>query len=220
MPFRRLLLVLLLVLSQPAFATAVVGAMRVISTAEGVTVRVALSEPLPVVPKAFALNDPMRWAIDMRGASNMRWEAPGGGEAKNARISQFDPETVRLVVEFNQPMQLAEVFQDRGQALKLRFRPTDAAGFRQQVSRGRSDIAGFRQEVPFLSAELQDRIAQRLVADSGDDAVSDRATLTANMIFAVAALAIARASTGAHSDRDPFDDVRTQVSIAVDGFRA
>ncbi|WP_199555001.1 N-acetylmuramoyl-L-alanine amidase [Sandaracinobacteroides hominis] len=148
MPFRRLLLVLLLVLSQPAFATAVVGAMRVISTAEGVTVRVALSEPLPVVPKAFALNDPMRWAIDMRGASSMRWEAPGGGEAKNARISQFDPETVRLVVEFNQPMQLAEVFQDRGQALELRFRPTDAAGFRQQVSRGRSDIAGFRQEVP------------------------------------------------------------------------
>ena len=71
-----------------------------------------------------------------------------------------------------------------------------------------------------LVAELQDRIAQRLVADSGDDAVSDRATLTANMIFAVAALAIARASTGAHSDRDPFDDVRTQVSIAVDGFRA
>ncbi len=71
-----------------------------------------------------------------------------------------------------------------------------------------------------LVVELQDRVAQRLVADSGDDAVADRATLAANMIFAVTALAIARASTGAHSDRDPFEDVRTQVGIAVDGFDA
>lgn len=148
MPLRRLLLILLLLLSQPTLATAVAGALRVIPTAEGVTVRVAFSQPLPVVPKAFALNDPMRWAIDLKGASSLRWEAPGGGAAKNARISQFDPEVVRLVVEFTRPMQLAEVFQDRGQALELRFRPIDEPGFRKLVSRGRSDIAGFRQEVP------------------------------------------------------------------------
>ena len=88
MPFRRLLLVLLLLLSQSlpaaAQAPAVVSAMRVIPTAEGVTVRVSLTQPLAVVPKAFALNEPMRWAIDIPGASSAR---PSGRAAANPSSS-------------------------------------------------------------------------------------------------------------------------------------
>ncbi|GAC50064.1 TetR/AcrR family transcriptional regulator [Gordonia aichiensis] len=78
----------------------------------------------------------------------------------------------------------------------------------------------YRAEGLALVAELQDRIAERLVADADGVVEPDRAMLTANMIFAVTALAIARASTGAHSERDSFDDVRTQVHIAVDGYTA
>ena len=78
----------------------------------------------------------------------------------------------------------------------------------------------YRAEGLALVAELQDRIAERLVADADGVVEPDRAMLTANMIFAVTALAIARASTGAHSERDSFDDVRTQVRIAVDGYTA
>ncbi|UEA61162.1 TetR/AcrR family transcriptional regulator [Gordonia otitidis] len=91
----------------------------------------------------------------------------------------------------------------------------------------------YRAEGLALVAELQDRIAARLVADrvdrpagSGPERTAaershaDMAVLTANMIFAATALAITRASTGAHSDRDPFDDVRMQVRVAVDGYNA
>jgi N-acetylmuramoyl-L-alanine amidase len=145
----RWLLVLLLFLSpSAALATAVAGALRVNPTAEGATVRLALSEPLPAPPRAFALTDPLRWAIDLDGASSLRRDAAGGGDVKGARVSQFDPRTVRLVVEFTQPMRLESAFQDRSQVLELRFRPIDEPGFRRLASRGRNPVPGFVQEAP------------------------------------------------------------------------
>lgn len=146
---RRLLLVLLcLAVAAPAMATAVAGVLRVIPTAEGATVRLALSEPLTGPPRAFALGDPMRWAIDLPEASSIRREVAGGGDVKSARVSQFDSGTVRVVVELNRPMQLVQAFQDRGQVLELRFRPMPEAEFRRQISRGRSTVAGWQQEAP------------------------------------------------------------------------
>lgn len=126
-----------------AQATAVAGLLRVLPTAEGVTVRLALSEPLAAPPRAFALADPMRWAIDVADASSVRREAAGGGAAKAARVSQFDAQTVRIVVDLAQPMRLESATQDSGDTLELRFRPVDAARFRTLVARGREPVAGF-----------------------------------------------------------------------------
>jgi N-acetylmuramoyl-L-alanine amidase len=146
---RRLLLALLfLFAASPALAVAVAGTLRVVPTAEGATVRLALSEPLATPPRAFALADPMRWAVDLSGASSVRRDAVGGGDVRAARVSQFDPQTVRLVVDLGQPMQLVQAFQDRGQVLELRFRPIDEAGFRRLVARGRNAVAGWQQEAP------------------------------------------------------------------------
>jgi N-acetylmuramoyl-L-alanine amidase len=128
--------------------TAVAGVLRVIPTAEGATVRLALSEPLPGPPRAFALADPMRWAVDLPGASSVRREFASSGDLRAARVSQFDGQTVRIVVELARPMQLVQAFQDRGQVLELRFRPMPEAEFRRQVSRGRNTVAGWMQEAP------------------------------------------------------------------------
>ncbi|WP_181160135.1 N-acetylmuramoyl-L-alanine amidase [Sandaracinobacter neustonicus] len=145
---RRLFTLLLLLLAQPALATAVAGNIRVIPTAEGATVRLALSEPLAAPPRAFALGDPMRWAIDLGDASAVRRDAPGAGDVKAARVSQFDPATVRMVVDLAKPMRLAEVIQGRDQVLELRFRPVAEAEFKRLVARGRNPVAGFYQEAP------------------------------------------------------------------------
>jgi N-acetylmuramoyl-L-alanine amidase len=128
--------------------TAVAGVLRVIPTAEGATVRLALSEPLQGPPRAFALADPMRWAVDLPGASSVRREVAASGDLRAARVSQFDGQTVRIVVELARPMQLVQAFQDRGQVLELRFRPMPEAEFRRKVSRGRTAAAGWMQEAP------------------------------------------------------------------------
>lgn len=139
---------LLLLLPWPALAVAVSGALRVVPTTDGAKVRLALSEPLSAAPRAFALNDPMRWAIDLEGASSTRRDATGGARVRAARVSQFDQRTVRVVVDLDAPMQLVSVYQDRNQVLELTFRATDADTFRRQVSRGRAQFAGFQQEAP------------------------------------------------------------------------
>jgi N-acetylmuramoyl-L-alanine amidase len=143
-----LVTLLFLFAAAPALATAVAGVLRVMPTAEGATVRLALSEPLGTQPRAFALADPLRWAIDLPGASSVRRDAAGAGDIRAARVSQFDSQTVRLVVDLGRPMQLVQAFQDRGQVLELRFRPIDDQGFGRQVARGRSAVAGWQQEAP------------------------------------------------------------------------
>lgn len=171
--------------------TAVAGALRLMPTAEGLTVRLALSAPLVAAPRAFALTDPMRWAIDLDQASSLRREVAGRGEAKGARVSQFDPRTVRIVVDLVQPMQLAEAFQAADQTLEIRFRPVDAAGFRRLAAQGRAPVAGFTQErtravppgpqpAPDLAADSSRRLdaveaalaeaERRLIAPTGEGA--------------------------------------------------
>lgn len=146
---RRILLAFLcLFLAAPAMATAVAGVLRVIPTSEGATVRLALSEPLPAPPRAFALPDPMRWAVDLPGASSVRRDVAGGRDVRSARVSQFDAGTVRVVVDLGRPMQLVQAFQDKGQVLELRFRPMPEAEFRRQVARGRNPVTGWLQEAP------------------------------------------------------------------------
>ena len=159
------------------YATAVAGVLRVLPTSGGVIVRLALSEPLETPPRAFALADPMRWAIDLTGASSARRDVAGGGEAKAARVSQFDAQTVRIVVDLAQPMQLESAAQDGANALELRFHPADAARFRALVARGRLPIAGFTAKngkQPEAPAGLAAESAARLDAVEAALAEADR----------------------------------------------
>ncbi len=148
MALRWLALLLFLLSPTVAQATAVAGTLRLVPVAGGITVRLALSEPLATPPRAFALADPMRWAIDLDDASSIRRDLPATGDAIGARVSQFDPKTVRIVVDLARPMQLVSASQDRNQVLELRFRAIDGAEFARQVRRGRSAVAGFTQEAP------------------------------------------------------------------------
>jgi len=148
MALRWLVLLLLLLSPTIAHATAVAGTLRLAPGGEGLTVRLALSEPLVAPPRAFALADPMRWAIDLGDASSIRRDVPGAGAAAGARVSQFDPTTVRIVIDLARPMLLVSAFQDRNQILELRFRPADETEFARQVRRGRAAITGFTQEAP------------------------------------------------------------------------
>lgn len=144
--WRLLLCLMILTVGSTAQATAVAGVLKLVPTAEGLTVRLALSEPLSSPPRAFALPEPMRWAIDIDDASSMRREVGASGDAKAARVSQFDAQTIRIVVDLAQPMRLEQVFQDGGNVLEMRFRPVDAAAFRALVARGRNPVPGFMAE--------------------------------------------------------------------------
>jgi N-acetylmuramoyl-L-alanine amidase len=202
---RRLILALFcLLLAAPAMATAVAGVLRVIPTAEGATVRLALSEPLPSAPRAFALADPLRWAIDLDGASSVRRDVTASGDVRSARVSQFDDRTVRLVVDLGRPMQLVQAFQDRGQVLELRFRPMPEADFRRQVSRGRNAVTGWLQEAP-------------RAVPAGPDAPPNLAADSAARLEAVEA-ALAEAQRGlspqAQTQADPRVDQRIDPRIS------
>lgn len=78
-------------------------------------VRVVLDSSGPVEYKTFVLSNPNRIAVDIKGA----WLSPtvdkvtmvDGGLVGKVRISQFDPTTVRVVVEANVSKDRYKVFQ-------------------------------------------------------------------------------------------------------------
>jgi N-acetylmuramoyl-L-alanine amidase len=142
---RAFLLFLLfgLLSAAPVLATAVAGRIRIIEAADGASVRLALSKPLETTPRAFALAAPDRLAIDLSGASAERRDAAGAGAVQAARVSQFDPETVRIVVDLARPMRLERAVQGADHVLELRFVPVSATAFRSLVARGRNPVPGF-----------------------------------------------------------------------------
>ncbi|QMW22608.1 N-acetylmuramoyl-L-alanine amidase [Sandaracinobacteroides saxicola] len=125
--------------SRPVVATG----LSVAGSAREVTVTVPLSRPLAAPPRAFALPQPMRWAVDLSGASASRIEAGGAGTVKAARVGQFDADIVRVVIDLSAPMRIVKAEQDAKNRLLLTLAPIDAAGFRGLVSRGRNPIPGF-----------------------------------------------------------------------------
>ena len=143
---KAILLLLLGLLAAAAAAMPVAGTLRLLPQTDGVVLRLALSAPLPGPPRAFALDSPMRWAVDLPGTAAARRDVPAAGMAKGARVSQFDPETARIVVDLARPLRLVGVVQDRDNVLELRFRTTDAADFQRAVKTGRAPVAGFTQE--------------------------------------------------------------------------
>ena len=143
-----LILLLLLPLAAPAAAVAVTGAVRVAAVADGVIVRLALSESLTSPPSSFALAHPWRLAIDLDGASSLQRQFEGAGSARAVRMSQFDSDTVRLVIDLTAPMQLVSAEQGGDHVLELRLKPIDEASFRRQVAGGRQAIIAFVQKAP------------------------------------------------------------------------
>ncbi|MDF2566266.1 MAG: amiC [Massilibacillus sp.] len=91
-----------------------VQGVRVYSNGDS-KVRVVLDSSGPVEYKTFVLSNPNRIAVDIKGA----WLSPTadkvtmveGGLVGKVRISQFDPTTVRVVVEANVSKDRYKVFQ-------------------------------------------------------------------------------------------------------------
>ncbi|MFA7440650.1 MAG: N-acetylmuramoyl-L-alanine amidase [Sphingomonadaceae bacterium] len=127
-------------------AKPVAGVLRLVPVTNGVHVRLALSGPLSGPPRALALDDPLRWAIDLDNASSLRRDVEGAGLAKGARVSQFDPQTVRIVLDLERPLELVGAVQGRDNTLELRFRGTSEAEFSAAVRRGRVVMTRFSQE--------------------------------------------------------------------------
>ena len=150
---------------QSSAAPAVAGVLRVVPVVQGGNLRLALSRPLPAAPSTFVLADPIRLVIDLKGASSERREVAGSGAVKAARVSQFDPETVRIVIDLAQPMRLANAVQDSGQVLELHLVPVSEAQFAAEVKRGRVTLGGLPQEAP-LAVPPGPRPAPDLQADS------------------------------------------------------
>lgn len=148
-----------------ARATAVAGEMRIAPVTNGVLVRLALSEPLADTPRALALDSPLRWAVDLPGASSIQRELPGMNGARTARVSQFDPDTVRIVLDMDRPMRLVAIVQDARNTLELRFHGVSAAEFSAEIKRGRFLFPRFSQE-NFIAVPPGPRAAPDLAAES------------------------------------------------------
>lgn len=141
-----LTLLCLLALSPAAEAqTAVAGALRVEARGDAVVVRLALSQPLASVPTGFLLDEPARAVVDLAGASSMRRDASGSGAVKSARVSQFDPDTVRIVLDLARPMRVTSARQGRDRALELRLEPVTADAYAARRREGRKPVPGFVQ---------------------------------------------------------------------------
>ncbi len=100
------------------------------------TVRVTLPRPFPGPARLLALADPPRLAVDLPGGSAARGAAAGGGLLKAVRVAQFDPQTVRLVLDLAGPADLVSARRLGPASLELRLRPAPAPAFAKRVQRG------------------------------------------------------------------------------------
>lgn len=141
-----LCLLLFLMVSAPAGAgpVAVTGALRVEVAGEAARVRVALSRPPAGPITQFRMAAPERLVIDIAGASATRREVEGAGPVRAVRIGQFDPQTVRLVIEGKGPVRLAGARLApgrRGPVLELDVAADTPAAFADALRKGRVTLA-------------------------------------------------------------------------------
>ncbi len=146
--FRLLSLLWLLCAALPLMAAplAVAGNLRAAAVADGVVVRLALSQPLGTTPTAFALEDPLRLVVDLPHSSSLRRDIVGSGEVKAARVSQFDGDTVRLVIDLHRHMRIARARQGLDNVLELQLVPQEAPAFTTARRKGRVPLPDFVAE--------------------------------------------------------------------------
>lgn len=142
---RRLALLLLLLLASPLAA----ATLRGIDIAGGARPEITLVlDGAIAAPKSFVLDDPLRLIVDFDGVAPTRRSVEGGGAVLRARAGQFDPATVRLVIELARPMAIASARQDSDGRLHLQLMPVPRDQFDAQLGKPRRPIAPFSAARP------------------------------------------------------------------------
>ena len=100
--------------SPAAKALATVQSVKVTSTASGVNVEIATSQPVPL--RSQVITDPDRLILDFpnaQPASDLRTKLLNQGEIKGFRVARFseNPPTTRVVIDLNSP-QRYQIFPD------------------------------------------------------------------------------------------------------------
>lgn len=144
----RIVLVLLLLLGgggAGAGPATVVRSLAVETAGAGARVRLGLGGAPAGEVTHFHLLGPERLVLDIAGARAERREVGGAGPVRAARIAQFDPGTVRVVVEGQGSIRLAgarlAARPEGGAMLELDVEAAAAADFADAVRRGRATVA-------------------------------------------------------------------------------
>lgn len=133
---RLAVLLLLLVAARSLVAMPATGALLVRETAGATELRLALSGPVAGPLAVRVLDAPRRLAIDIPGASSLRREAAGAGLVASARMAQFDPKTVRVVLTLDAPAEAFAARLEPGPVLVVGLRATGAAAFAARTREG------------------------------------------------------------------------------------
>jgi len=107
-------------------------------------------------PKVFVLDNPLRLVVDFVGDAPVRRSVDVGGAIIRVRGGQFDPQTVRLVIELSRPMAVVSAAQDAQGRLLLRLAPVSRTQFTARLGKPRVTIAPFNEapsgKAPSISA--------------------------------------------------------------------
>jgi|JI10StandDraft_1071094.scaffolds.fasta_scaffold04574_9 N-acetylmuramoyl-L-alanine amidase len=136
----RLALLLLLLAGVPAAA----AQLRGIEIGGGARPEIAVVLDGPVAaPKSFVLDSPLRLIVDFDGVAPVRRSVDGGGVVMRVRAGQFDPQTVRLVIELSRPMTFIAARQAADGRLLLQLAPVSRAQFDARLGKPRVVVAPF-----------------------------------------------------------------------------
>ncbi|HPU15747.1 MAG TPA: AMIN domain-containing protein, partial [Polymorphobacter sp.] len=105
-------------------------------------IAVVLDGPI-AAPKTFVLDDPLRLIVDFDGVAPVRRSVDGGGVVVRVRAGQFDPQTVRLVIELSRPMTVIAARQAADGRLLLQLAPVSRAQFDARLGKPRVVVAPF-----------------------------------------------------------------------------
>lgn len=138
--WRRLFLILMLLGAAPLVA----ASLRGIEIGGGPRPEITLVFDGNVkAPKSFVLDDPLRLIVDFDAIAPQRRNVEGGGAVVRARAGQFDPQTVRLVIELARPMAIATAAQAAGGRLVLQLAPVGHDAFMMRLGKPRLTIKPF-----------------------------------------------------------------------------
>ncbi|TFU03616.1 AMIN domain-containing protein [Polymorphobacter arshaanensis] len=94
-------------------------------------------------PKSFVLDDPLRLIVDFDGVAPVRRSVDGGGVVVRVRAGQFDPQTVRLVIELSRPMTIIAARQAGDSRLLLQLAPVSRDQFNARLGKPRMVVTPF-----------------------------------------------------------------------------
>ena len=136
----RLVLLLLLLAGHPAAA----ASLRGIEIGGGARPEIAVDlDGAVAAPKSFVLDDPLRLIVDFDGVAPVRRSVDGGGVVVRVRAGQFDPQTIRLVIELSRPMTIIAARQSGDGRLLLQLAPVSREQFNVRLGKPRKVVTPF-----------------------------------------------------------------------------